>query len=187
MYFLNIPYGILFIARQLKGEYREMSTMNEILLLLLPVVGVFAIGCSIALLALGKMIDAFPTGDDSKRERSLASPIESTRLAVLIFWVVFVTGLWALVQETRFGLILGITAIFAVCLFMFTALGFSFAVLSTMRSRKKRNEMPVLQVGTADEIVTVAQPVYSKPSVTSRKRHDNFLTGMMMDTMLKKD
>jgi hypothetical protein len=164
-----------------------MSTMNEILLLLLPVVGVFAIGCSIALLALGKMIDGFPAGDESKRERSLSSPVESTRISVLIFWALFIVGIWALLQETRFGLILGITTLFAVCLFMFTALGFSFAVLSTMRSRKNRGEVPVLQVGTPDEIVTVTQPVYNKPVVTARKRHDNFLTGMMMDTLLKKE
>jgi MFS family permease len=161
--------------------------MNEILLLLLPIVGVFAIGCSIALLALGKMIDRFPTGDESKRERGLASPIESTKIAVLIFWIVFVIGLWGVLQETRFGLILGITAIFAVCLFMFTALGFSFAVLSTMRSRRNRIEKPVLQVGTADEIVTISQQAYEKPTVVSQKRQNNFLAGVMMDVMLKKD
>ena len=36
--------------------------MNEIILLLLGFLGVFAVGCSIALLALGKMIDQFPCG-----------------------------------------------------------------------------------------------------------------------------
>ena len=164
-----------------------MTTINEILLLLLPIVGVFAIGCSIALLALGKMIDRFPTGDESNRERGLASPIETTQIAVLIFWVVFIVGIWALLQETRFGLILGITALFAVCLFMFTALWFSFAVLSTMRSRKNQLQKPVIQVGTSDEIVTISQQTYEKPTVVSRKRQDNFLTGIMMDTMLKKD
>jgi len=185
LYFLNNPYGILFIARQLKGNYREVTIINEILLLLLPIVGVFAIGCSIALLALGKMIDRFPTDDEEKRERSLASPIESTKIAVLIFWIVFIIGIWALLQETRFGLILGITAIFAVCLFMFTALGFSFAVLSTMRSQRSRMEKPVLQVGTTDEIVTISKPAYEKPAIVSRKRPNSFLTGMMMDVMKK--
>ncbi|OPY85063.1 MAG: hypothetical protein A4E65_00201 [Syntrophorhabdus sp. PtaU1.Bin153] len=185
MYFLNNPYGILFIARQLKGNYREVTKINEILLLLLPIVGVFAIGCSIALLALGKMIDRFPTDDEEKRERSLASPIESTKIAVFIFWIVFIIGIWALLQETRFGLILGITAIFAVCLFMFTALGFSFAVLSTMRSRSRQVERPVVQVGTTDEIVTISKPAYKKPAIVSRKRPNSFLTGMMLDVMKK--
>ena len=164
-----------------------MSTINEILLLLLPIVGVFAIGCSIALLALGKMIDRFPAGDESKRERSLASPVESTKIAVLIFWVLFVIGIWAVIQETRFGLILGITALFTVCLFMFTALVFSFAVLSTMRSRQNQIRKPVVQVGTADEIVTISQQAYGQPAVVSRKRHDNIFTGIMTDTMLKKE
>lgn len=162
-----------------------MTKIYEILLLLLPIVGVFAIGCSIALLALGKMIDRFPTDDEDKRERSLASPIESTKIAVLIFWIVFVIGIWALLQETRFGMILGITAIFAVCLFMFTALGFSFAVLSTMRSRSRQVERPFIQVGTADDIVTISKPAYRKPAIVSRKRQNNFLTGMMLDVMKK--
>ncbi|MDD1694282.1 MAG: hypothetical protein LUQ71_06115 [Methanoregula sp.] len=161
--------------------------MNETLLLLLPIVGIFAIGCSIALLALGKMIDRFPTGDESKRERGLSSPVESTKIAVIIFWVLFIIGIWAVLQETRFGLILGITTLFAVCLFMFTALGFSFAVLSTMRSRRNRIETPVLQVGTPDEIVTISQQGYEQPAVVSRKRQENILTGIMMDTILKKD
>jgi len=162
-----------------------VDTINEILLLLLPIVGVFAIGCSIALLALGKMIDRFPTADEETRERSLASPVESTKIAVLIFWIVFVIGIWALLQETRFGLILGITAIFSVCLFMFTALGFSFAVLSTMRSRSRQLERPVIQVGTADEVVTISKPAYEKPVILSRKRQNSFLTGMMLDVLRK--
>jgi hypothetical protein len=164
-----------------------VNIINEILLLLLPIVGVFAIGCSIALIALGKMIDRFPVGDESKRERGLSSPIESTKIAVILFWALFIIGIWGILQETRFGLILGITTLFSVCLFMFTALGFSFAVLSTMRTKKNRIETPVLQIGTSDEIVTISQQGYSPPAIVSRKRHDHFLTSVMMDTMLKKD
>ena len=84
-----------------------------------------------------------------------------------------------MLQETRFGLILGITTLFAVCLFMFTALVFSFAVLSTMRRRKNRIETPVLQVGTRIEIVTISQQGDGQPTVVSRKRHNNYLTGIM--------
>ena len=161
--------------------------MNEILLLLLPIVGVFAVGCSIALLALGKMIDRFPAGDESRRERCLSSPVESTKISVILFWALFIIGIWGVVQETRFGLILGITTLFAVCLFMFTALGFSFAVLSTMRSRKNRYEIPVLQVGTPDEIITISQQAYGQPAVVSRKRNPSLLTNIMMETISKKD
>jgi len=131
--------------------------VNEILLLLLPVVGVFAVGCSVALLALGKMIDRFPAGDESIRERSLASPIESTKIAVILFWALFMIGIWAVLQETRFGVILGITTLFAACLFMFTALVFSFAVLNTLRRKKSRIETPVVQVGTPVEDFTISQ------------------------------
>jgi hypothetical protein len=43
-------------------------------------------------------------------------------------------------------MIAGITTFFAICLFMLTALLFSFAVLNTMRGRKLAIEMPVLQL-----------------------------------------
>ena len=161
--------------------------MNEILLLLLPIVGVFAIGCSIALLALGKMIDRFPVGDESGRERGLASPIESTRIAVIIFWVLFIIGCWGILQETRFGLILGITTLFAICLFMFTALAFSFAVLSTMRRSRNRTGAPVLQVGTPDSIVTISRPGQGQPAIVSRDRYNRPVSNFMIDALLKKD
>jgi hypothetical protein len=160
--------------------------MNEIYLLLLAIVGVFSVGCSIGLLGLGTMIDRYPVGDESKRERSIASPIESTRIAVVLFWALFVIGVWGVIQETRFGLILGITTLFAICLFMFTALAFSFAVLSTMRRRKHKNEVPVLQVGTPDEVIAITQSG-GKPSIVARKRYDNQLPDLMLNAMLKKD
>ncbi len=103
------------------------------------------------------MIDRFPVGDESQRERGLASPIESTKIAILIFWVLFIIGCWGILQETKFGLILGITTLFATCLFMFTALVFSFAVLTTMKKRRDRLVTPVIQVGTTDQIVTISQ------------------------------
>lgn len=160
--------------------------MNEILLLLLPVIGVFAVGCSIALIALGKMIDRFPVGDESKRERSLASPIESTRIAVIIFWVLFVIGGWAILQETRFGLILGITTLFAICLFMFTALAFSFAVLSTMRQQQnavKKVVQPILM--TENYVPQTPATQVSPPS--SKTRYSRPVPSFMVDTFLKKN
>ena len=54
--------------------------MNEVILLLLAIVGVFSVACSAALLALGKMIDLYPVGDESGRQRGLASPVETTKL-----------------------------------------------------------------------------------------------------------
>jgi hypothetical protein len=161
--------------------------MNEVILLLLGIVGIFAITCSIALITLGKMIDRYPQDGEDIRERSLSSPKESTMIAVIVFWAMFIPGGWAVLQETRFTLIVGITTIFAICLFMLTALVFSFAVLSTMKQREKamskaaihKGETPVnrgsLKVSPVPETnVTLKQ--YKRP-----------VANLMLHTFLKKD
>jgi uncharacterized BrkB/YihY/UPF0761 family membrane protein len=160
--------------------------MNELSLLLLGMVGVFAAGSSIALLALGRMIDQFPTGNESARTRSITSPVETTRIAVILFWVLFVFGTWAVLQESRIVVIAGITTFFAICLFMFTALVFSFAVLNALRNRKILAEkQPVLQLAP-DIPVPVALPA-AEPAPVIRKRYNNFFTDFMLDALLKKD
>ncbi|MCK9581582.1 MAG: hypothetical protein M0Q92_14200 [Methanoregula sp.] len=162
--------------------------MNEILLLLLGIVGIFAVGCSIALLALGRMIDQFPTGDESKRTRSIASPIETTRISVVAFWALFIVGTWAVFQESRILLIAGITTFFAICLFILTALIFSFAVLKTMRGRRLGIEMPILQLSpSAPAPVPVPQAEPAPPAPVLRKRYNNPVTDFMLNALLKKD
>jgi hypothetical protein len=161
--------------------------MNEILLLLLGIVGVFAVGCSIALLALGKMIDQFPTGDESKRTRSIASPIETTRISVVLFWALFLVGIWAVVQESRVLMIAGITTFFSICLFMLTALIFSFAVLNTMRGRRLEIEMPVLQLSPAPVPVAAPEQERAPPEPVLRKRYNNPVSDFMLNALLKKD
>ena len=161
--------------------------MNEILLLLLGIVGVFAAGCSIALLALGKMIDQFPAGDESKRTRSIASPIETTRLSVVIFWALFIVGTWAVVQESRILMIAGITTFFAICLFMLTALIFSFAVLNTMRGRRLAIDIPVLQLTPIPTPVAVPEQERAPPQPVIRKRYNNPVSDFMLNALLKKE
>lgn len=165
--------------------------MNEILLLLLGIVGVFAVGCSIALLALGRMIDQYPTGDESNRTRSIASPIETTRLSIALFWGLFIVGTWAVFQESRIVLIAGITTFFAICLFMLTALIFSFAVLNTMRGKKLGIENPVLQLTPSTSASPVPVPVpraeSAPPEPVIRKRYNNPVTDFMLNALLKKD
>jgi hypothetical protein len=165
--------------------------MYELFLLLLGVLGVFAVGCSIALLALGKMIDQFPTGDESKRARSIASPIETTKVSIALFWVLFVMGGWALLQENRFVMVAGITTLIAICLFLFTALFFSFAVLNTMRGRRKGikmpDELPVLQLSQSDTPLPVSQPQVAQPAPVLRKRYNNPVSNFMLNALLKKD
>ncbi|MFZ2074572.1 MAG: hypothetical protein WAU64_08870 [Methanoregula sp.] len=111
--------------------------MNELLLFMLGIAGVFSVPCSGALLLLGNLIDRYPTEYEEKRTRSLSSPIESTRLAVIIFWALFLFGAWAVLQENRLLLIVGVTTIFATCLFLFTAIVFSFAVLCALRRKRE--------------------------------------------------
>jgi len=161
--------------------------MNEILLLLLGIVGIFAIGSSIALIALGKMIDAYPVGDESKRRKSLASPIESTRIAVVIFWALFMVGGFGVIQESRFGLILGITAIFSVCLFMFTALVFSFAVLGSMKKRRGTIKRIVKPETPDFPDVDIQPPEVIHPARILRKKYHQPLSQLMFGAMLKKE
>jgi len=165
--------------------------MNELFLLLLGFLGVFAVGCSIALLALGKMIDQFPMGDESKRNRSIASPIETTKLSIALFWLLFVIGGWAVLQESRLVMIAGITTLFAICLFLFTALVFSFAVLNTMRGRRKEIKMPVgmpvLQISPLDTPVPVSQLEVVQPALVLRKRYNNPISDFMLNALLKKE
>jgi hypothetical protein len=165
--------------------------MNEIFLLLLGFLGIFAAGCSIALLALGKMIDQFPAGDESARTRSIASPIETTKLSIALFWAFFVVGGWAVLQENRIVMIAGITILFAITLFMFTALIFSFAVLNTMRGKRKGiavpGGIPVLQVASSDPAPVTMPPAEPVPAPVIRKRYNNPVTDFMLNALLKKD
>jgi hypothetical protein len=119
--------------------------MSEITLFLLVILAVFSLACSIALIALGKAIDRFPLRDESARERGMSSPAESTRIVVAVFWILFIPGGWAVLQKTTYFIVAGITTLFAISLFMLTALAFSFAVLSTMSNRKDTCSDPALE------------------------------------------
>ena len=164
--------------------------MNEIILLLLGFLGVFAIVCSIALLALGKLIDQFPSGDESKRTRSITSPVETTKISVAVFWVLFVIGSWAVMQENRLVMIAGITILCATGLFLLTAVIFSFAVLNTMRARRNDTQvpigMPVIQISPIVP-VAVSQDEPVPPAPVIRKRYNNPVTDFMLNALLKKD
>jgi len=158
--------------------------MNELFLLFLGIVGLFAVGCSIALLALGRMIDRYPAGDETRRTRSISSPIETTQISVGLFWVLFLAGGWSVLQETRMLLILGITILFAICLFMFTALAFSFAVLSTLRGRRKQTSF--IQPDPVSLTDTVPKPAQAA-DIVIRKRYHNPISDFMLNALLKKD
>jgi len=173
------------MARRETGDCCEVKEMNEIVLLLLAVVGIFSIACSAALVALGKMIDAFPMGDETTRTRSLTSPVESTKLAVVLFWCLFIPGAWAVLQDGIITRIVGITLIFSICLFMFTALVFSFAVLSSMKGRKKVPGDTAIRGGTPVPAADTVLPVTGVPVVRSSPRK-NPLSDILVPALLKK-
>jgi len=159
--------------------------MNEIILLFLAIVGVFSIACSAALIALGKMVDEFPLGDETKRSRSITSPVESTKLAVVLFWALFIPGAWAVLQEGIITIIVGITLIFAICLFMFTGLVFSFAVLSAMKGRKNAFNPAGLRVDTPAPAPDTVLPAARVPVVSSKPRK-NPISNVLVHALLKK-
>jgi hypothetical protein len=164
--------------------------MNGIILLLLGFLGVFAVGCSIALLALGKLIDQFPSGDESKRTRSIASPVETTKISIALFWLLFVIGGWAVMQEGRLVMIAGITILCAISLFLLTAVIFSFAVLNTMRGRRNGTQAPAgIPVIHVSPVAPAALPQEepAPPAPVLRKRYNNPVTDFMLNALLKKD
>ncbi len=164
--------------------------MNGIILLLLGFLGIFAAGCSIALLALGNLIDRFPSGDESGRTRSITSPIETTRISIALFWALFTIGGWAVIQESRLVMIAGITTLFAISLFLLTAVIFSFAVLNTMRGRRNGIPAPVgVPVVRINPMAPVAVPQEEQapPAPVLRKRYNNPVTDFMLNALLKKD
>jgi hypothetical protein len=159
--------------------------MNEILLLVLAIAGVFSFACTIALISLGTIIDRFPLGDESNRKRSFSSPIESTRIAVVVYWALFIIGGYAVIQESRVAMIIGITTLFSGVLFMFTALILSFAVLSAMRRRKNTMESPLLHTNPAvpGPVSAPTETVERAPKKHYRKPVSNF----MIDAMTRRE
>jgi uncharacterized membrane protein len=113
--------------------------MDELILILVVMAGIFLAACSCGLVALGKIIDRYPAGSGETRERSLSSPAKATKLMAAVVWILFACGAWASLLGDRLGFIFGIAAIAAACLFVFTGLVFSFVVLAMMQRQKKRS------------------------------------------------
>ena len=160
--------------------------MNEMILLLLAVVGVISVACSYALIALGKMVDEFPLGDETSRTRGLTSPVESTKIVVVLFWFLFLPGAWAVLQEGIVTIILGITLLFAICLFLLTALVFSFQVLGTMSQRKNENTDAIMGVHTPQPVVSGSSSPAPVESVTRNIPKKNSLAKSLIHSLLKK-
>ena len=160
--------------------------MKEIILFLLAVVGVISIACSYALITLGNLVDEFPLGDETTRTRGISSPAETTKIAVILFWIMFLPGAWAVLQDGVVLIIVGITVLFAICLFMLTAMVFSFAVLGTMSRRKDKDNDAVIEVSTPHPALSASSsPAPAEPVVNTTPRK-NTLSKDMIHTLLKK-
>lgn len=160
--------------------------MNEIILFILAVVGVFSIACSYALITLGKMVDEFPQGDETTRTRGISSPAETTKIAVLLFWIMFLPGAWAVLHEGVVLKIVGITVLFAICLFMLTAMVFSFAVLGTMSRQKNETSDTVRAVSTPPPAGCASSShAPAEPAVNTIPRKNSLSEGIIQ-ALLKK-
>lgn len=163
--------------------------MNELIIFGLGIIGIFSVLSSFALLQLGIIIDRFPTKDEEFREKSLASPIQSTRIFVGIFWLLFALGAYALLQGSTLMLIAGVTTIFSISMFILTALVFSFAVYSTMRHQSKRDKeaMPVIMTESntpsSDAVRKTEKKDLPSPGHIHRQPTGNFL----VDSLLRRD
>jgi hypothetical protein len=112
--------------------------MDEIFAVGLVFAGILSGMSSLALLKMGRMIDAFPDECESERDQSMWSPVEFTRIFVALFWVFFGLGGFMIYLGSRIMLVFGIATIAGLILFLFTALIFSVATFNLMRTRSGR-------------------------------------------------
>lgn len=121
--------------------------MNEILFFGVIFGGIFSFFSSIILIHLGRLIDRFPTEHEDERERSIWSPREFTKYAVICYWPVYVVGAWMLIPGTRILTVGGIATLFGLILFMVTAIVFSIATYNLMRAKNKGSKTPTVMGG----------------------------------------
>lgn len=111
--------------------------MDEIFAVGLIFAGILSVMVSLALVKMGKVIDAFSIEEEPERDRSMWSPLEFTRIIVALFWIFFLLAAYMISLGTRVMLVVGIATIAGLVLFLGTALVFSVATFNLMRSRAK--------------------------------------------------
>jgi hypothetical protein len=98
----------------------------------------------------------------------------------------FFPGAWAVLQEGIITIILGITLLFAICLFLLTALVFSFQVLGTMSQRKNENADAIIGVHAQPPAVSGSSSPAPVESVTRDIPKKNSLAKSLIQSLLKK-
>ncbi len=118
--------------------------MHEILFFGVIFGGIFSLFSSLILVHMGMLIDRFPVGDEEERERSIWSPREFTRYAVMVYWPMYFLGAAMLIPGTRVLTVAGIATLFGLILFIVTALVFSGATYNLMRAQRKGSGSPLV-------------------------------------------
>lgn len=142
--------------------------MQEIFIFAVAISGIFCLLLSAMLLRLGLLIDRFPVSEEEPRDMSLWSPREFTRISVVIFWPLFITGGIMMLYPSRVVMVVGIATLVGMVLFLVTAVIFSVSVLNIMKRKKDsdngRSPTPGLFSGAApkkNRAATVkSSPVY---------------------------
>lgn len=116
--------------------------MQELLIIGFCIGVVASLMLTAVFLRMGVMIDRFPLENERERDISMWSPVAFTRLSVLGYWPLFIVGGYMMFQPERLLFIGGITLLFGLVLFLFTALVFSVAVYNLMRSKNREVGMP---------------------------------------------
>jgi len=118
--------------------------MHEILFFGVIFGGIFSLFSSLILVHMGMLIDRFPVGSEEERERSIWSPREFTRYAVMVYWPMYFLGAAMLIPGTRVLTVAGIATLFGLILFIVTALVFSGATYNLMRAQRKGSGSPLV-------------------------------------------
>jgi hypothetical protein len=113
--------------------------MQEFLIIGLAGGAVVCVILSVILLRYGVIIDRFPAGEETDRDRSRWSPREFTRISVTVSWLLFIPGAWMALQPSKLLMVGGIALLVGVAIFLITAVIFSMSVLKLMSSGADSN------------------------------------------------
>jgi hypothetical protein len=97
--------------------------------------GLILLVISIAIVKLGAVLDKHPKAV-SKSEPSLASPVPATKIAAIVCWVLFLTGVILLYQGETVSYVFGIVSVISAFMIAFTTAALSMAVISRINAKK---------------------------------------------------
>jgi len=184
--YLPAPYSFSYVSGIPRVPVEgEVFSVNEILIFGVIIGGIFSAIGSAVLVHMGELIDRFPVEGEGERERSMWSPREFTRYAVIFYWPLYIVGAAMMIPGTRVLTVGGIAILFGLVLFMLTALVFSVATYNLMQSgREKSTKQRFLGSFFGTRNLFRVSP-YRAGSFRSRKKEKD--SGNDKDTREKQD